>query len=185
MATVHVLHSGYLRDDGTRVGASVSLVRDGEALIVVDPGLVAARRHILDPLTALGVAAEAVTHVFLSHHHPDHTMNVALFPNAEVIDFSSRYRADSWLDHPGDGWAMTPGTQVWLTPGHSEEDASLVVDAEDGVYALTHLWWSTDRTPAIDPYCPDQGLLDYHRGRVLEVADVVIPGHGEPFRTRG
>ena len=49
-----------------------------------------------------------MTHVFLSHHHPDHTMNVALFPNAEVVDFWARYRDDLWLDHDGDGWAMTP-----------------------------------------------------------------------------
>jgi glyoxylase-like metal-dependent hydrolase (beta-lactamase superfamily II) len=183
MATVHVLHPGYIREDGTRVGSSVSLVRDGEALIVVDPGLVASRNHILDPLAALGVGAEDVTHVFLSHHHPDHTINVALFPNAEVVDFWARYRDDLWLDHGGDGWAMTPHTQLWLTPGHSEEDASLVVEAEDGTYVMTHLWWRTDRTPVIDPYASDQALLDFHRERVLAIADVVIPGHGEPFRT--
>ncbi len=184
MATVHLLHAGYIRENGTRVGSSITFVRDGDALIVVDPGLVASRGLILEPLAALGVAAEAVTHVFLSHHHPDHTMNVALFPNAEVVDFWARYRDDLWLDHGGDGWSMTPHTQLWLTPGHSEEDASLIVDADDGVYAMTHCWWRTDRTPALDPYCADQALLDFHRERVLAAADVVIPGHGEPFRTR-
>jgi glyoxylase-like metal-dependent hydrolase (beta-lactamase superfamily II) len=80
---------------------------------------------------------------------------------------------------------MTPHTQLWLTPGHSEEDASLIVEAEDGVYAMTHLWWRTDRTPVIDPYGSDQTLLDFHRGRVLAAADLVIPGHGGPFKTRG
>jgi glyoxylase-like metal-dependent hydrolase (beta-lactamase superfamily II) len=185
MATVHLLHAGYIRENGTRVGSSITFVRDGDALIVVDPGLVASRALILEPLAALGVGAEAVTHVFLSHHHPDHTMNVALFPNAEVIDFWARYRDDLWLDHGGDGWSMTPRTQLWLTPGHSEEDASLIVDADDGVYAMTHLWWRTDRTPAHDPYCTDQALLNFHRERVLAAADLVIPGHGEPFKTRG
>jgi glyoxylase-like metal-dependent hydrolase (beta-lactamase superfamily II) len=183
VATVHLLHAGYIGPD-SRVGSSVTLIRDGDALIVADPGLVASRGRILDPLAELGVSPEAVTHVFLSHHHPDHTMNVALFPNAEVVDFWARYRDDLWLDHGGDGWRMTPKTQLWLTPGHSEEDASLIVEADDGVYALTHLWWRTDRTPAIDPYAPDQDLLNFHRGRVLEMADVVIPGHGEAFRTR-
>jgi glyoxylase-like metal-dependent hydrolase (beta-lactamase superfamily II) len=184
MATVHLFHPGYVRENGTRVGSSITLVRDGDALIVADPGLVASRAHILDPLAALGVRPEAVTHVFLSHHHPDHTMNVALFPNAEVVDFWARYRDDLWLDHDGDGWNMTPHAQLWLTPGHSEEDASLVVDADDGVYALTHLWWHTDRTPVIDPVAPDQGILDVQRERIMAVADIVIPGHGEPFRTR-
>jgi glyoxylase-like metal-dependent hydrolase (beta-lactamase superfamily II) len=185
MATVHPIHPGYVREGGSRVGSSVTFIRDGDALIVADPGLVANRGLILDPLAALGVAPEAVTHVFLSHHHPDHTVNVALFPNAEVVDFWARYIDDQWLDHGGDDWRMTPSTRLWLTPGHTEEDASLIVEADDGVYALTHLWWLTDRTPVIDPYAPDQAVLDAQRERVLAVADIVIPGHGESFRTRG
>ena len=51
-----------------------------------------------------------------------------------------------------------------------------------GVYALTHLWWRSDRTPIEDPYCPDQSVLDAQRERVLAAVDVVIPGHDAPFR---
>ena len=51
-----------------------------------------------------------MTHVFLSHHHPDHTVNVALFPNAEVVDFWARYKDDLWLDHDGEGYALAPHT---------------------------------------------------------------------------
>ena len=126
MTSVHLLHAGYAAD---RVGSSVVLVRDGDALIVADPGMVARRSLILDPLAALGVAPEAVTHVFLSHHHPDHTINIALFPNAEVVDFWARYRDDLWLDHDGDGHHLGPNSELWLTPGHTEEDATLVVTA--------------------------------------------------------
>jgi glyoxylase-like metal-dependent hydrolase (beta-lactamase superfamily II) len=182
MTSVHVLHSGYIRENGTRVGSSVTLIRDGDTSIVADPGMVADVKHILDPLAALEFRPDAVTHVFLSHHHPDHTMNVALFPQAEVVDFWARYRGDEWLDHDGDGHRITPHTQLWLTPGHSEEDATLLVEADDGVYALTHLWWRTDRTPEVDPYSFDQSLLERGRARVLAAADIVIPGHGEPFR---
>jgi glyoxylase-like metal-dependent hydrolase (beta-lactamase superfamily II) len=184
MATVHLVHPGYIREGGQRVGSSVTFVRDGDALIVADPGLVATPGAILDPLAALGVAAEAVTHVFLTHHHPDHAINVALFPNAEVVDFWARYRGDMWLDHGGDGWQMTSNTQLWLTPGHSEEDATLIVNADGGVHALTHLWWRSDRSPQVDPFASDQELLEFHRSRVLEAVDIVIPGHGEAFRTR-
>ncbi len=181
MTSVHLLHAGYA---GDRVASSVVLVRDGDALIVVDPGMVRSRSVILDPLAALGVAPEAVTHVFLSHHHPDHTINVALFPNAEVVDFWARYVGDQWLDHDGDGYRLSPHAQLWLTPGHTEEDASLIVEADDAVYAMTHLWWREDRTPEQDPYAPDQAVLEAQRRRVLEVADVVIPGHGPAFRVR-
>jgi glyoxylase-like metal-dependent hydrolase (beta-lactamase superfamily II) len=182
MTSVHLLHTGYT---GERTASSIVLVRDGDALIVVDPGMVASRALILDPLRELEVAPEAVTHVFLSHHHPDHTINVALFPNAEVVDFWARYIDDLWLDMPGDGYHLSPKSQLWLTPGHTQEDASLIVEADDGVYAMTHLWWHADRTPAIDPYASDQAALERNRERVLAVTDVVIPGHGAPFRVRG
>ena len=157
------------------------LVRDGDARILVDPGMVARRSLILDPLRELGVSPEAVTHVFLSHHHPDHTMNVALFPDAEVFDHWARYKDDLWLDHDGDGTKLAPRSTMWLTPGHTPEDATLVVEADDGVYAMTHLWWREDRTPEVDPI-GDQALIEANRTRVLAVADIVIPGHGGPFR---
>jgi glyoxylase-like metal-dependent hydrolase (beta-lactamase superfamily II) len=181
VASVDLLHAGYAAD---RVGSSVVLVRDGDARIVVDPGMVARRALILDPLTALDVSPESVTHVFLSHHHPDHTINVALFPNAEVVDFWARYIADEWLDHDGDGYHLAPHAQLWLTPGHTAEDASLIVEADDGVYAMTHLWWRADRSPEVDPYADDQAVLKASRARVLAVADIVIPGHGGPFRVK-
>lgn len=182
MATVHLLHAGYA---GDRVGSSISLVRDGDALIVTDPGMVARRSLILDPLCDLGVAPEAVTHVFLSHHHPDHTVNVGLFPNAEVVDFWARYRDDLWLDHDGDGYRLSLRAQLWLTPGHTGEDASLIVEADDAVYALTHLWWREDRSPETDPLADDQAAIEAGRARVLAAADIVIPGHGPAFRVRG
>ena len=179
MTTVHLLHAGYAAE---RVASSVVLVRDGDVRIVVDPGMVADRSRILDPLAALGVAPESVTHVFLSHHHPDHTINVALFPNAEVVDFHARYVRDQWLDHDGDGYRLGPSSQLWLTPGHTAEDASLIVEADDGVYSMTHAWWRGDRTPEVDPYAPDQAILAASRARILAIADIVIPGHGAPFR---
>jgi glyoxylase-like metal-dependent hydrolase (beta-lactamase superfamily II) len=182
MATVDLLHVGYA---GDRVGSSVVLVRDGDARIVVDPGMVARRSLILDPLAALDVAPESVTHVFLTHHHPDHTINVALFPNAEVVDFWARYIGDEWLDHDGDGYRISPHAQLWLTPGHTAEDASLIVEADDGVYAMTHLWWRADRTPEIDPLADDQAAIEVGRARILATADIVIPGHGGAFRVRG
>ena len=179
MTSVHVLHAGYTTDG---VGSSITLVRDADSLIIVDPGMVARRSLITEPLAALGVAPEAVTHVFLSHHHPDHTMNVALFANAEVVDFWARYRNDEWLDHDGDGYRLSPHAQLWLTPGHTNEDASLIVEADDAVYAMTHLWWHEDMTPEVDPFADDQAALEVSRQRVLATADVVIPGHGGPFR---
>jgi len=180
-AAHHLLHAGYVRDDG--VGSSVSLVLDGSAVMVVDPGMVADRELILAPLRRLGIAPEDVTRVVVTHHHPDHTVNIGLFANAEVVDFWARYRGDQWLDHEGDGYRVSDHTRLILTPGHTNEDATLLVTTDDGVVACTHAWWHADRRPEIDPLADDQAELDASRARILAEADIVIPGHGGAFAT--
>ena len=70
-----------------------------------------------------------------------------------------------------------------LTPGHTSEDLTVMVDTADGVVACTHAWWHADRTPEVDPLAEDQAALETSRQRILAGADVVVPGHGEPFQT--
>ncbi len=180
-ATYHLLHAGYVRDDG--VASSVSLVLDGVATMVVDPGMVADTDLILAPLRGLGLGPRDVTHVVLTHHHPDHAVNAGLFPNAEVVDFWARYRGDQWLDHEGDGYRVSEHARLILTPGHTDEDATLLVETDAGVVACTHAWWRADRTPDVDPLADDQVALEASRARILAEADTVVPGHGEPFTT--
>lgn len=182
MAAIHhLLHAGYVRDDG--VGSSVSLVLDGSAVMVVDPGMVADRELILAPLRRLGIGPEGVTHVVVTHHHPDHTINIGLFANAEVVDFWARYRDDQWLDHEGDGYRVSDHARLILTPGHTNEDATLLVTTDEGVVACTHAWWRADRTPKIDPLADDHEALEASRARILAEADIVVPGHGKAFAT--
>jgi glyoxylase-like metal-dependent hydrolase (beta-lactamase superfamily II) len=180
-ARFHLLHAGYARDDG--VASSVSLVLDGDTVLVVDPGMVADRELILGPLREQGIGPEQVTHVVITHHHPDHTLNVGLFPRAELVDFWARYRGDQWLDHPGDGYRISEHARLILTPGHTNEDATLLVETDDGVVACTHAWWRADRTPEDDPLADDQAALGISRERILGEADTVVPGHGEAFVT--
>jgi glyoxylase-like metal-dependent hydrolase (beta-lactamase superfamily II) len=182
-ARYHLLHAGYVRDDGASVGSSVSLIEDGDAVIVVDPGLVADRSDILGPLAAHGRAPEEVTHVVLTHHHPDHSVNVALFPNAEVVDAWARYVGDQWLDHDGDGYRLSPSVWLMLTPGHTTEDLTVIAETDEGLIACTHAWWHTDRSPDVDPLAEDQAALEVSRQRILATVDRVVPGHGAPFET--
>jgi glyoxylase-like metal-dependent hydrolase (beta-lactamase superfamily II) len=178
-ATFHLLHTGYVRDD--HVSGTVSLVLDGDARLVVDPGMVADREEILGPLRQHGVEAASVTHVLLTHHHPDHAVNAGLFPNAEVVDAWARYVGDEWLDHDGDGYRPTPHVRLLATPGHTDLDVSWLVEADGGVIACTHAWWFSDRTPVVDPLATDQARLEESRRRILAAATVVVPGHGGPF----
>jgi glyoxylase-like metal-dependent hydrolase (beta-lactamase superfamily II) len=182
LARVDVLAVGYA--DTPSVAGTVGLVRDGSHVIVVDPGMVRSRSLILDPIERLGFTPDDVTHVFVSHHHLDHTVNIALFRHAEIVDFRTVRRDDHVEPHAGDGWHLAPNTTIWVTPGHTPQDASLIVDTADGRQAFTHLWWRSDRTPEVDPYSTDPEEMAHNRRRVLDGVDIVIPGHGAPFRIR-
>jgi glyoxylase-like metal-dependent hydrolase (beta-lactamase superfamily II) len=179
-AKVEVLFRGYV---GSGVASTVSYVEDGRLRAVVDPGMVPSPRSILSPLGRLGVRPERVTDVILSHHHPDHTLNVALFPNATVHDFWATYRRDQWHSRPAEGCRLTPSVVLLETPGHTPQDMTTLVGTPSGVVALTHLWWNS-RGPTPDPLASDERRLERERRRVLAVADRIIPGHGAPFAVR-
>jgi glyoxylase-like metal-dependent hydrolase (beta-lactamase superfamily II) len=163
------------------VSSTCSLLRDGEAVIVVDPGLASSQAAILDPLRGLGVEPAAVTDVVISHHHPDHALNVALFPAARVHDHWAIYDfAGRWDDVEAEGRVLSPSVRLLRTPGHSAEDISTMAGTDAGVVVFTHAWWHADGPPE-DPYAPEPALLHRSRARILELADLIVPGHGAPF----
>ncbi len=178
-ARLDVLVEGYARMPN--VAGTVSLLRDAGRVVVVDPGMVADRDLILRPMRELGVRPEDVTDVVLSHHHLDHNLNVALFPVVPVHDVQSVIEGDVFTRRDADGVQLTPSIRLLATPGHTAQDITTLVGTPDEVAALTHLWWTADG-PADDPYTPDRELLRRQRERVLELATLVVPGHGAPFR---
>jgi len=152
----------------------------GGRVIVVDPGMVPDRSAILDPLAALGLTPDDVTDIVLSHHHPDHTVNIAMFPVVPVHDVQAVYEGDVWTSREAEGVLLTPSVRLLATPGHTPQDLTVLVGTADGVAALTHLWWTADG-PAEDPYAPDREVLRQQRERVLALCDLVVPGHGPSF----
>lgn len=176
MATLDVLFTGYV---GERVAGTVSLIRSGDLIAVVDPGMVPDRSAILDPLGGLGIDPTMVTDVILSHHHPDHTVNIALFPSVRIHDYWAVYERDVWTSRPAEGVELAGGVRLIETPGHTREDITTLVATEDGIVALTHLWWN--EAAQSDPRASDLEALHRGRGRVLEMAQLIVPGHGAPF----
>ena len=177
-ARLDILTEGYADD---RVASTVALVRDGDAAIVVDPGMVASRSRILDPLAALGVDPGQVTDVVFSHHHPDHTLNAALFTRARFHDHWAIYQDDVWTDREADGFELAPSVRLLATPGHTAEDITTLVETDTGLVVCTHLWWSADG-PEVDPLAADQQQLEASRARVLALHPVlIVPGHGAAF----
>jgi glyoxylase-like metal-dependent hydrolase (beta-lactamase superfamily II) len=184
-AEVSVLHSGYVGRDGDdeRVSGTVTLIVDEGSVIVVDPGMVASREALLAALGSRGQRPADVTDIVFSHHHPDHTVNAALFPNARIHDHWAIYQGDRWVDRDADGVLLGPSVRLLRTPGHTAEDISTVASTPDGVHVCTHAWWSA-AGPDVDPLGADQAALRTSRELLISFADVVIPGHGAPFRPR-
>ncbi len=143
-AEFQVLFTGYV---GDHTASTVSFVRDGDVRVIIDPGMVPEAAGILDPLEELVESPEQITDVILSHHHPDHTLNAALFPRAR----------------------------------NTPQDITTIVSTTEGTVAFTHLWWSASG-PVEDPYASDPSALHRNRARVLEVAGLIVPGHGAPFK---
>jgi glyoxylase-like metal-dependent hydrolase (beta-lactamase superfamily II) len=175
-ASYTVLHEGY---GSAGVASTVGYVEDAGLRLVTDPGMVRDRSLILEPLRGLGVAPEQVTDVVFSHHHPDHTLNAALFPNARFHDHWAIYSGDEWTWRDAEGYELTPSVRLIRTPGHTHEDITTLVGTPRGVVAFTHVW--NDATSHGDRHAVDLDALHRGRGRVLAVADIVVPGHGPAF----
>jgi glyoxylase-like metal-dependent hydrolase (beta-lactamase superfamily II) len=183
-AEVHILFNGYAKDGDTPaislVASTVGFVRDGEVRVIIDPGMVPNPSAILEPLAALGESAANITDVVFSHHHPDHTLNAALFPNARFHDYWAIYKEDTWESREAEGYQLSPSIRLIETPGHTPQDITTLVGTSDGVVAFTHLWWFATG-PADDPLADDLTALHTNRLRVLQIAKLIVPGHAAPF----
>jgi glyoxylase-like metal-dependent hydrolase (beta-lactamase superfamily II) len=178
-AKIHILFNGYA---DAHVASTVSFVRDGDTRVIIDPGMVPNPAAILEPLAALGETATGITDVIFSHHHPDHTLNAALFPNARFHDCWAIYKDDIWQDRPAEGFQLSPAIRLIETPGHTPQDITTLVRTQDGVVAFTHLWWSAEG-PEEDPLATDLAQLHTNRQRVLAIEHLrlIVPGHGASF----
>ena len=136
-ASLRVLSTGYL---GRRFASTVTFVRDGAALIVVNPGMVADIESILRPLRDLGVRPAAVTDVVLLAARPAHIVNAALFPGARLHDATAVYQNDTKARRPADRFLISPSVRLIETPGHHPDDLTLLVATARGIVAVTHLW---------------------------------------------
>ncbi|MBI2882450.1 MAG: hypothetical protein HYY11_00845 [Candidatus Methylomirabilis oxyfera] len=174
--------------DGARsLSTSVFVIQSGGKVLVGDPGIVRKGDWptIMEKLANMGIRPSDVAYVWIDHHHPDPTAHLGAFPNAPIVDFWSVYTDEVWADHPN-YFEVIPGVTVVRTPGHTNEDSSLLVDTDDGLMLITHMFWHNDLTPVIDPVAEDQHSLDVHRRLLLQRADLLFPTHGEimknPFK---
>ena len=190
MATLDVLAIGYLvRDeegDVLEAHSTSTLIKTGDRLIVVDTSSRYMRPALKSSLKMIGVFAKDVDTVVLTHYHPDHIENVDLFPNARVLIHSGE---DETLDGAevieGDA-TIAKGVELRYTPGHTWDSMSVFVEGDDGKKYVV----AGDAVPTRDNILKDlpprlhvcRDLSMKSIKTICDYADVIVPGHGAPFK---
>ncbi|XP_007502209.1 metallo-beta-lactamase domain-containing protein 1 [Monodelphis domestica] len=166
-----------------------ALKQAGSGPVLVDTGGPWARDALLAALATHGVTQDAVTLVVGTHGHSDHVGSLGLFPRSSLLvshDFC--LPGGLYLPH---GLSETnplhlgPGLEVWATPGHAGlGDVSVVVagTALGTVVVAGDVFEREGDGDSWRQLSEDPTAQERSRQRVLAVADVVVPGHGGPFR---
>lgn len=207
MATVDVVLRGLFlsTNEGNFAPCAVYLVRAGDRTILYDFGHVGRRMKLAAALGRRGVDPAEIDTIVVSHSHWDHLQNIDMFANARILmhDAELDYATDPHHDDPatprwsaavldrvrlapvGDGDEVCPGVHVLHLPGHTPGSIGLAVDTDDGLAVLSgdavasapdalagetlNVFWSVEQADATNK-------------RVVDLADVIYPGHDRPFR---
>lgn len=191
MDKVHILVEGYAHPgDGCYVASPTTcLIETKNKKILVDPGT--NKSELAVGFNRLKLSPDEVDFIYLSHYHPDHFLNIRLFPNLDIYDGSTKWTGDQEYEVE----KTIPGTDIEIlqTPGHSPEHTSPLVKTEEGLVCIAQdvFWWEDGKQKSDnvedlmnleDPFATDIEALKKSRKLVLDRADWIIPGHGKKFK---
>lgn len=179
-AEVKVISPGHLsKDNNGKTCATVTLVKDERIKMIIDPGMVSDLKSISNGLYEEGLIPEDIDIVGLTHSHIDHYKNLGLFPNANYFDFWGFWENDVLRE---DKAKISDNIEIIKTPGHSYDGITFLVRTEKGKIAICgDVFWKKD-SPKKDKYAQNIKELEKSRKKVLDIADYIIPGHGDMFR---
>lgn len=189
-AEVKILVEGYTNAGSVaktgeeRSCSTVTLIRDGDLIVVVDPGILERQQILIDALAEENLTVEDVNVVCITHSHLDHYRNIGMFPNAKVLEFFGLWDKDTVED-----WKeqFSANVQILRTPGHDYTGITLFVTTKDGVVAVCgDVFWKENypRNPQDDAYASSPEKLKESREMILKMADWIIPGHGAIYKNK-
>nr|XP_033779807.1 metallo-beta-lactamase domain-containing protein 1 [Geotrypetes seraphini] len=187
--SVFVIKEGYAEADqrgNIRADGSITLIK-GPHIIMVDTGSPWDQELILQQLASHGLQPVDVTHVICTHGHSDHVGNLNLFSDATFLVSYDICKRDHYLAHDfkaGVSYVIDSWLEVIPTPGHTGSDISVLVrgTAQGTVVVAGDLFEREEDEGTWRELSENPGLQEANRQKVLMMADVVIPGHGPPFR---
>lgn len=194
-----------LQKEGKPVGMvafpNTLLIRAADDYLV-DPGLIMQGAPLISAMSALGVDANDVKKVILTHLHFDHAEGMAAWPMrktyvhkleteapyAQIVAGSMEMAQLEILE--GEEGEIEPGLRWMRTPGHCDGLITLLVDTDDGLVAIASdcvgpLPEYFEQMELPEDFGPEREELleQWRRIRDLDPA-VVIPGHNPPVRLR-
>ena len=199
MAEIKVLIEGVnekIGQDKLKVGSTVALIKT-DKIILVDTGSFLDGGKLINELKMEDLTPEKIDIIVLTHIHLDHIINVHLFKNAKIIckfrgglyPGQIHYPKDGCLQRfeIKDGVKIAKDVELILTPGHSDDMISAVVDTKEGKIvvsgdAISNEDW-VDLNKMADPTMVTSiEEFNESRKKILSLADYVIPGHGKMFK---
>ncbi|HOO53675.1 MAG TPA: MBL fold metallo-hydrolase [Methanothrix sp.] len=159
--------------------SSVTLILAPSKKIIVDTGLEDEADLIKKRLAELGLSPEEVDLVINTHDHADHCGNNRLFTRAQVLLGKGGRRLK-------EGEVVAPGVWIMETPGHTLDSISVVCESSRKIVVAgdalplmgNYLKWVPPRLHV------DRDLAMESMARIVEIADLVVPGHDSPFLVR-
>ncbi|XP_062301047.1 metallo-beta-lactamase domain-containing protein 1 [Scomber scombrus] len=187
--SVSVLKVGYCvpQSDGTfRADGTITLIT-GPRTILVDTGGPWDRDFLLITLKERGLLPGDINLVVGTHGHSDHIGNLSLFPTAVIIvgyDISEgdTYRPNKLAE--GQPYCVDEHVSIIPSPGHTGQDISVQVRGTKAgtVLVAGDLFECCLDEESWQDLSMNTAVQEASRQRALQTVDVIIPGHGLPFR---
>jgi len=190
-----------LQGEGRTVGMVAfpnTLLIRGERDYLVDPGLIMQGGPVTGALQQLGVDANEVKDVILTHLHFDHAEGMAAWPMRKTYVHKLETEAPyaqivaGQLENAnlevleGEEGEIEPGLRWIRTPGHSDGLITLLVDTDEGLVAIASdcvgpLPEYFEEMDLPEDFGPEREELLEQWKRIRELKPhMVVPGHNPP-----
>lgn len=143
---------------------------------------------------------EDISGIFVTHWHTDHFANLRLFPRAKVYCFdpenalnldavAKSYHFEQLLPIiPLSATDSFAGCQLLPTPGHTRLHCSLLAPFQNfniviaGDAIVSQSYYDHDSAWPYNAGNLGEAACKKAMGKIIEIADYIIPGHGHPFQ---